>query len=161
AALLISSNRATTLMAAGIGVAVTAGLTLLAIWGGRRAVLGQIDSPDSKDAVRALSSALTDDLRSRTIIILIIGLVAAVAGVAPARARRMAWFARSGAAFAGRARARDPQQPRRAPQPTPVRTAPVARTSARRGDTIDVTPDAWDAYSGRQPAARGPAPDGY
>ncbi len=163
AALLISPNRATTLMAGGIGVVVTSGLTLLAIWGGRRAVLGQIDSPDSKDAVRALSSALTDDLRTRTIIILIIGVVAALAGVGLGRGpadglvrpfgRRLRRTGRA-ASRSRRAGPRSRRPPGRRPSPAPRR---------RRGDTIDVTPDAWDAYAGRRARPRpGPArPDPY
>ena len=149
-ALVISPNRATTMMAGGVGVVVTAGLTLFAIWGGRRVVLGR-STARNPGRGGAVSSAATDDLphvdhrdpdhRRR-----------------PGRGRRGGGGDEAdgvvrplGRGLRRSGPAREPQL-RRAPQPTAARPQPAARAAVRRGDTIDVTPGAWDAYSGRVPS---------
>ncbi len=164
AAFVLSPNRAGTLIMGGVGVAIGAGITLATMSLGRAAVVSRVHDGASKSAVRTLIAAVTDDLRSRTILLIVLGLIAAGVGIVLTIARRAAWFANSGAAFAARGarpgRAPSAHQPGSgAPAPRPVGAAASGPTGAGgrgsrlwRGDSVALSREGWDAYE-HQPAA--------
>ncbi len=166
AAFVLSPNRAGTLIMGGVGVAIGAGITLATMSLGRAAVLSRVHDGASKSAVRTLIAAVTDDLRSRTFLLVALGLVAAAVGIVLTVARRAAWFANTGSAFAMRGARSGGARPARQPdsgapgrRPAAAAGAAGAATSGggrgarlRRGDSVALSREGWEAYE-HQPAA--------